>query len=58
MAEITVIITLATVMGYAGIKVYNLLKSNGKSPCDNCEGCALKEQLKSSKFDGKDKKRT
>ncbi|MDR3266974.1 MAG: FeoB-associated Cys-rich membrane protein [Tannerella sp.] len=54
--EITVIIILAAVIIYVGFKIYNSLKGRGKSPCDDCEGCALKEQLKGSKFDCKDRK--
>jgi hypothetical protein len=51
--EIAVIIILAAVVIYVGYKIYRLSRDRGKSPCDDCEGCALKNQLKGSKFDGK-----
>jgi hypothetical protein len=54
--EIAVVIILAAVVIYAGYKVYRLMKGKEKSPCDGCEGCALKKQLKGAAFDCKDRK--
>jgi hypothetical protein len=54
--EITVIIILSAAAIYAGYKIYRSLKGRGKSPCDDCEGCALKNRLKDSTFDCKEKK--
>jgi hypothetical protein len=44
--EIAVAIILTAVVVFIGYKIYNSQKGKKKSPCDDCEGCALKEQLK------------
>jgi hypothetical protein len=54
--EITVIVILAAVIIYVGFITYNSLKGRRKSPCDDCDGCALKEQLKGTKINCKDRK--
>jgi hypothetical protein len=53
--EIAVTIILAAVMIYVGYNIHKSLKGRGKSPCDDCEGCILKKQLKDAKIDCKDK---
>jgi hypothetical protein len=44
--EIAVAIILAAVVIYVGYKVCKLLKGKRKSPCDDCEGCALKDDCR------------
>ncbi|MDR2145569.1 MAG: FeoB-associated Cys-rich membrane protein [Tannerella sp.] len=54
--EITVIIILVVVVVFVGYKGYYLLFPGRKSPCGDCTGCALKEELKGAKFDCHDRK--
>jgi hypothetical protein len=46
--DITIIAIAMVVIGYLGRRIY-VFFAKPVSPCDNCAGCSLKEQLKSKK---------
>jgi len=54
--EIAIIIIAIAVVGYTGYKVIVLFKKP-ISPCDKCDGCPLKEQVKGKSIDCKDLKK-
>jgi hypothetical protein len=46
--DIAIITIAIVVIGYLGHRIY-VFFTKPVSPCDNCVGCSLKEQLKNKK---------
>lgn len=44
--SILVLIIVCLCIVYAGKKIYAQITGKGKSPCDGCAGCSLKNQIK------------
>lgn len=44
--SILVLIIVCLCIVYAGKKIYAQITGKGKSPCDGCAGCNLKNQIK------------
>jgi hypothetical protein len=54
--DMAIIAIAIVVAGYLGYKIYCFFFTKPSSPCDDCAGCSLKEQLKNKKTECPDRK--